>query len=497
VSSNSVTSKSSYNQIFKSTALIGGASVLNIFIRIIRVKVISLWLGPAGMGAMGLFSGIADIATTAAGMGISNSGVRQIAEAEGCGDTQRLARTVGAMRLASLLLGILGAVALAVLCVPVSYLTFGDTSHRLAVATLGLSVFFVVISNGQAALVQGFRRMADLARMNVLGALCGTLVGIPLVWFWGEAGIVPLLVAVSATTLLISWWFARRIPVESVDLNWRDVAVEAKELLGLGLAFMATGLMGAGVAFLNRVVISRVLGIDALGCYTAAYTLAGLYVGFILQAMGTDFFPRLSSAAKDNVAVNRMVNEQAEISLLLAVPGVLGTMVFAPWVISIFYSGEFEPAVAVLRWQALGVLGQVISWPMGFILLAKGSRRLFLTSEASGHVVHVVLLWLGVHTWGLSGAGLAFLALYLCVTLWITIMVRHESGFHWSRLNIRLASFLLPSAGVVFMATTTLPRVPGLITGGVVTLACSWYCFRALLKRLPASQLARLPRWAT
>ena len=44
--------------------------------------------------------------------------------------------------------------------------------------------------------------------------------------------------------------------------------------------------------------------------------------------LGTDFYPRLVGAASDDVQCNRLVNEQAHISLLLALPGVLATLTF-------------------------------------------------------------------------------------------------------------------------------------------------------------------------
>ena len=94
--------------------------------------------------------------------------------------------------------------------------------------------------------------------------------------------------------------------------------------------------------------------------------------------MGADFFPRLTAVAQDNSECNRLVNEQAEVGLLLAGPGVLGTLTFAPLVIQLFYSARFGPAVEILRWICLGMMLRVASWPMGYILLAKGARQAVL-----------------------------------------------------------------------------------------------------------------------
>ena len=102
-----------------------------------------------------------------------------------------------------------------------------------------------------------------------------------------------------------------------------------------------------------------------------------MYVGFILQAMGTDFYPRLVRAANNNPQCNRLVNEQAHVSLLLAGPGVIATLTFAPLVIALFYTAKFAEAVEILRWICLGIALRVITWPMGFIIVAKNNQPIY------------------------------------------------------------------------------------------------------------------------
>ncbi len=57
---------------------------------------------------------------------------------------------------------------------------------------------------------------------------------------------------------------------------------------------MASGFLMMGAAYAVRIIITRKVGLDAAGFYQSAWTLGGLYVGFILQAMGADFYPRLT-----------------------------------------------------------------------------------------------------------------------------------------------------------------------------------------------------------
>src|SRR5665213_3506908 len=90
--------KGTYTQILKSSALVGGSSVLNIGIGIARTKAMAVLLGPAGFGLFGLYGSVATLTQTFAGMGINSSGVRQIAEAAGSGDNKRIAQTAVVLR---------------------------------------------------------------------------------------------------------------------------------------------------------------------------------------------------------------------------------------------------------------------------------------------------------------------------------------------------------------------------------------------------------------
>ena len=130
--------------------------------------------------------------------------VQSLDTAFGLAEQERIGRTVAVLRRTSVILGILGAVLLVVFSGPVSTLTFGSNKHAAAIALLSLAVLFRLVSAGQGALIQGMRRISDLAQMGVLGALLGTIISIPLVYFMGEKGVVPSLVSVAAMGGIIS-----------------------------------------------------------------------------------------------------------------------------------------------------------------------------------------------------------------------------------------------------------------------------------------------------
>jgi enterobacterial common antigen flippase len=473
--------KHTYGQILHSSALIGGSSVLNIAIGIVGTKAMAVLLGPAGFGLFAIYNSIAELALNIASMGINSSGVRQIAAAVGSRDTDRIARTASALRRTSIVLGVLGAVLLIGFSGPVSTLTFGNFQHATAIAILSAAVLFRSVSAGQGALIQGMRRISDLAKMRVFGAVFGTIISIPMVYFLREDGIAPSIAAVAATTIVTSWWYSRKVRIQMQPTNVFQVGNEAVALLKLGFAFMASGLMMSGATYVVRVLVLREVGFEAAGLYQAAWTLGGVYVGFILDAMGTDFYPRLTAAAGDNKACNRLVNEQAQVSLLMAAAGVIATLTFSPLVITLFYSPKFYEAAEVLRWLCLGMTLRIISWPMGFIILAKGAQKLFFWSELAWTATYLGLSWVCITSFGLNGAGIAFFGSYVFHVLINYLIVRRLSGFHWSTANKRIGLLLVSLIGTVFGGFYVLPPLLATVLGTLALTFTCIYSVRALL----------------
>nr|WP_298103253.1 O-antigen translocase [uncultured Shinella sp.] len=485
----SASEQSTHTQILKSTLLVGASSVVGVVFSIIRNKAVALMLGPEGIGLMGLYSALADMAQNLAGMGVQSSGVRQIAETAGTNDDETIARTARVLSRTAFVLAALAALLLVLLAVPLSGLTFGDHQQAGGIALLSLAVALRIVSGGQMALLQGLRRIADLAIVNVAAAFAGTVITIPLIYFFGLNGIVPSLIAVAAVTGLASWYFRRQVQLPPIATPPPLLGRESRRLLKLGLVFMASGLLTFGAAYANRLIVLHAEGITSAGFYQAAWAIGGLYAGIVLQAMGTDFYPRLTAVSENNAECNRLVNEQVQMSLLLAGPGVVATLTFAPFVLHILYSHAFDGATDLLRWICLGMMLRIVAWPMGYIVIAKGAEAIFFWTEVAATVVHVGLAFLLVPYFGAAGAGMAFLGLYIWHGLLIYGIVRRMSGFRWSRENAWLTPVFILACAFVFLATQVLPLWQSTLTGSAVLLLTGLYSMRKLVRLVPHASL--------
>jgi O-antigen/teichoic acid export membrane protein len=447
-------STGSYRQILRSTSIIGGASVVNVLISLVRVKVAAVLLGPAGVGLIGLFSNLMATAANMAALGMGTVGTRQVAEAAGREDPHAVVVTRRALFWGTLAMAIVGALAFWLLREPLATYVLSNPKLSGEVGWLALGVGLTVATGSQVALLNGLRRIGDLARLSMYSAALATALGVGALLLWHEKGLLVYLLLTPVASFVVGHWYVARLPkVKAPPTPMREMAQQWGTLARLGMAFMFAGLALTAGQLVVRTLVQRELGAEALGLFEAAWVISMTYIGFVLRAMGTDYYPRLTAVIHDHTAVNKLVNEQTEVALLLAGPVFLAMLGLAPWVIELLYSSRFTGAATVLRWQILGDMLKVASWPLGFIILAAGDGRTFMVTETLAIMLYAVFVWLGLPYLGLQATGIGFLlmyAVYLPMVYWLAC---RRTAFRWApSLTRRIVLLLVAGAATAVLA---------------------------------------------
>lgn len=429
----SMTDTKSYRQILRSSVIIGGASVINILIGLARTKVAAVLLGPAGVGLIGLFQNLIAVASTVVGLGFGNVGTRQIAEAAGRNDERAVAIARRALFWGTLLLAVSGAGIFWVFRNVLAAIVLGDAESGTQIQWLAIGIAVTVGASAQSALLNGLRRIGDIARASVFSALLSTVVGICVLLWWGQTGVVAFVLIAPLCTFLFGYVFVLKLPRATLTATpWPLIAAQWRTLARLGAAFMLAGVVATLAQLLVRTIVQKNLGASGLGVFQASWQISMTYLGFVLSAMGTDYYPRLTACIDDHVATNRMVNEQTEVALMLAGPVLIAMMGLAPWIIGLLYSSEFQEAQGVLRWQIIGDLLKILSWPLGFILLAAGNGRAFLITETIGFGFFVILTALWLPALGIQATGMAFIGMYVVYLPMVYWLAHKKTKFQWS-----------------------------------------------------------------
>ena len=434
--------KQQYKSVLKSTSLIGGSAFFNILIKMIRTKFVAILLGPDGVGLSNMYNTIVTTISTVTGLGLNSSGVRSIAEANGQNESQRVAKIIKTIRSTVWISGIIGTILAVLLSGQISEFTFKTQDHKIPLMFLSIIVFLTNIQIGQTCILQGLRKISDIAKISIWGAVNGTLISIPCFYLWGKNGIVPSLILTAIASLTTSWFYAKKIKVKKVNISNIDKNIELKKLLDYGISSMGVALIGGIAAYFMRFIINNQFGLAGVGIWSAAFNISGVLTNFVLNAMGTDYYPRLAAISNDFEKLNKEVNTQLEIALLLAGPCLMITILFAPLGIRLLYSGRFDEAIPVLRWSVYGILGRVVTWPLGFIMPAQGRGKLFFITELFGQSCLLLLTYYFANNFGLPGTGIAMLVNYLIYFVEMIIVSKIIAKTTISLSNIRLIMFI-------------------------------------------------------
>jgi O-antigen/teichoic acid export membrane protein len=335
------------------------------------------------------------------------------------------------------------------------------------------------------AVLQGMRKLRDLANASVLGSFLGLAVTLPLYYFYGIDGIVPAIILTSIASLLISWYFGRKVKTETIKVTRKIMFAEGKSMLIIGSVISVNGILALVTSYVMRIYINSRGGIADVGLYNAGFAIVNSYVGMIFTAMLTDYYPKLSSVVNDTKLFNQTINQQADIALLLIAPIISIFLVFIQIGVTVLLSTKFLAVEGMLIWAMLGVFFKTASWPIGFIFIPKGDSKLFFFSELAGNIYTFIFNIAGYYYWGLEGLGISFLIGYLIYYLQVSTIARlkYHFSFEPAFYRIFIVQFSLAVICFIIEKYLSIPYLKYPI--GLLLIGISiWHSIKELNKRL-------------
>jgi len=442
--------------IFRATAILSGSSIISILLGIVSAKVLALFLQPAGYGYYGLLQSFVGVTTLLAGLGMSTGLVRLGARAATQNDEVALASLDSGAWLLFIGLGSLTLALLSLFRVTLSRWALGSPDHGWAIVLMGIALLFTVAGNIQVGTLNAHHRVGALAKYGVTNTLGCGLLTIGAVLIWRSQGIVPAVIAGAAFTWGASRYFLQReVKAVRIRPSRKETVKSAWELARFGGPFTLSMLVGTGVQLALPMVVVHLLNPASVGYYKAAAAISVGYLGFLVTAMGQDYYPRVSAVSHQPEALVKLINEQHRLVMLIAVPIILGMLALVPILIPIVYSHKFTPAVDILEWQLIGDLFKFSSWTISFAILARCSSSMYFLTESIGGAAMLAATWLGVRWFGMTGLGVSFLASYLIYYLAVWVVIRREVPLVWTTSNKKMMLSAVAAALIIRILPST------------------------------------------
>jgi O-antigen/teichoic acid export membrane protein len=401
--------KNFHYSILKSTQFFGFSQLIRIVAKIIVNKFAAVFLGPIGIGIIGLLENLLSIIYGIVSFGIPVSSVREIAIlSDELNDKESESRKIKIINYWSLFSGILGGILFSV----ISYFFFIDFYPKEASYFWFLSLFFYFLFFSlymtKMSILQGKREFKKMVTIEIWNSILHMIFALFCYYFFRINGIaIAILFSSLFSCLLISYLTCNSTRI-TIAVSLKQAFTEGLPMMKLGLILSIGGLINQFTYYFIRLFLKDFLSFEALGIYQVSQTILIGYLSIIFVVMSNDYYPQLCKLESDKNTFEKYINQQTQFALYLVVPMVLGMYLFASDLIKILYSTAFLEVLLVLKIALLGLILKTIAWSIGFISLVKGNKKLFFKQNIISDLINFLCSVILTYYFGFIGLGIAF-----------------------------------------------------------------------------------------
>jgi O-antigen/teichoic acid export membrane protein len=475
-----------YERAIKYMGVFGGTQSFAILLGIIKTKFATKLLGASGLGIIAMYNRTLQMLSDFTNLSLSFSAVRQIAEAHKEGDAVKLQHWVKVLRSWTFLTAVVG-VFLAIALYPLlgKWVFEGNDYYTSRFLLLSPVVGFMAIIGGELAILKGVQSLYKVAKYTLWTALAGLLVSVPLYFCMGVAGIFPAMFFTSFLQMAVLLYYSLPIFPYRIAPFSRRVLRDGLDMVKFGIGYIFAAIMGSSSTWLVCKVLIDLGNDTIVGFYSTALTLMSLLPGILHASIDSDYYPRLSSVNKDFVAMNTMVNEQAEVQLLIQTPLLLAYLLALQLLVPLLYDFELMAAVPITQLALFGMFIRTMTYPISYLPLARGDSKIFILQEAIYDVLYVLLVVCGYKFFGLIGVGAAVAIAYFLE--WIVVCVISFFKYRFTLSKELTKCFVLQIPLFLLMLFVTQTFKGGVVywaSGTLIAVASAILSFYLLSKRL-------------
>ena len=475
-----------YERAIKYMGVFGGTQSFSILLGIVKTKFATKLLGAAGLGIIAVYNRTLQMLSDYTNLSLSFSAVRQIAEAHEEGNQEKLLYWIKVLRSWAFLTAVVG-VFLAIVLYPFlgEWVFEGNDYYTSRFLLLSPVVGFMAIIGGELAILKGVHSLYKVARYTLWTAVAGLVVSVPLYFCMGIAGIFPAIFMTSFLQMLVLLCYSLPMYHYRIAPFSRRVLRDGLDMVKFGIGYIFAAIMGSSSTWLVCKVLIDLGNDKIVGFFSTALTLMTLLPGILHASIDSDYYPRLSSVNKDIAAMKKMVNEQAEVQLLIQTPLLLAYLLALQLLVPLLYDYELMAAVPITQLALFGMFVRTMTYSMSYLPLARGDSKVFILQEAIYNVIYVLLVITGYKFYGLVGVGIAIAAAYFIEWIVVGIIAFIKYKFTMSRdlikcFVLQLPLFLL----MLFVSQTVSSGVAYWASGAVITASSAMLSFYLLSKRL-------------
>lgn len=403
----------------------GFISILNKFVPLVLLPVITRLLpNPSDFGIFNIYSLIVGFGSPLAILGLYDAMFREYFEKD---DFQYKYNVTTTAQRAVLTSSIIISILLVVFSKNLSFLFFKNSNFNNIILYGSIGVFL----SANLSIFQAPTRINNERKVFVFSSLFSTLFNYfisMLLIYLGFSFLGLIYGSILSSVLLILFFFLKNKEYFSRGRFDKKILLE---LLKIGLPLLPTFLIYWIYSSMDRIMISNILGISALGIYSVGSKIANIsqliYISF---ANGWQYFVFSTMKDEDQVALISKIFEY------LGVISFISFVIFYPFnsiIFRLFFKGEYVNGYIVAPYLYLSPLLLMLFQIIGNQFLVIKKSYLVTLILSVGALANIVLNLFLIPILGIEGAALSTLLGYTISLILIVISGEKYKVFNPSR----------------------------------------------------------------
>ena len=317
------------------------------------------------------------------------------------------------------------------------YISYFYKEPRLRLILQVISINFIlgsIITVHQAILVRKME-FKKLAIRDITATVISGISGIFLAFIgYGVWSLVYQLLIFNVLNIVLLWKFVQWRP------QLRFSIIHIKDIFNFTANLTGFNIINYFSRNIDKLLIGKLLGSEALGLYSLAYKLMLYPLQNISAVIGKVLFPAFSKIQNKLEKVRKAYLKMTEAISLITFPMMVALFAMAPEFINIFLGTRWVAMTTVLRIFCICGIFQAIAKNTGTIYLSQGRPDIQFKLQFLGTTIVTLSVLIGLR-WGVNG-----------VALFYTLQT-----VFWAHLNFYIVNKLIHLSNRVFYSRLITP----------------------------------------
>jgi O-antigen/teichoic acid export membrane protein len=416
----------------KVSSLNAVATLIRMLTAFISAKVVANAIGPKGIALLGQLTNFSNVVLTIAAGGMNTGVTKHIAQYSESERRYRLFLSTG-LRV-TLILSIVCGLTLIFGATYFSKQYLLDPGYNYVFYIFGATIILYAFNAFLVAILNGFREFKKYVSVNIISSITGLIFSIILAWNFGIPGALIAAVTYQSVVFFITLFMV----TSSKWFRWQLFQAGFSKTALKQLARFATMTLVSVVAINQSQEIVRTYiathaenHLHDAGLWEGVNRISTIYLQVVTTSLSVYYLPKLAGL-KTRGEIRTEILSVYKLLVPFLLLSSMTIFLLRDTVITILYNEQFQDMKNLFAYQLMGDFFKMITWVLGYVLLAKAMTKTFIIVEIVSCTLFALLSMFFIDHYGKIGATMGY-ACSFAIQFIIMLFVLRKILFSYER----------------------------------------------------------------